>query len=105
MVWIPCVREKDWRAQCSRCLAEGPERVPDFPAEYLGLLPRREVAAGLGLAEIDQLVIGLLGPTPWRNKALAGKRRHSGRDRDVGGQIEVGLVFPVQARRGDRGVG
>src|SRR6185312_5905445 len=85
--WLPsfayhmCIRRVQ-RAGVLGRLAQRPERVANLPAEDLGLLPRGEVSAGLGLMEVNQIVIGLLGPAPRRHKALAWERGHGGRDRD-----------------------
>jgi hypothetical protein len=43
-------------------IAQRPERRPEFLSEHLGLLPRREVAALVGLVEVDQVAIGAPGP-------------------------------------------
>src|SRR5690348_4504124 len=71
------------RATSSNRTPQRPEGVANLPAEDLRLLPRCEVTARLGLMEVDQLVVGLLGPAPGRDEALARKRRHRGWDRDV----------------------
>ena len=73
-------------------------------AEQLRLFPGGEMAAFVDLVEIDELVIGPLGPTPRRLIVLAGKDAHRSRDRDVGGVVKVDVTFPIEASRGNRRV-
>src|SRR5215469_11321641 len=59
--------------------------------------------AGLaGLLVVDEVVVGPLGPAARGLVVLAGKSGHGGRDPDVGGVVQAGFAFPVQAPRRDR---
>ena len=66
-------------------LAQGSEARADFFAEELRLLPGREVAAPVGLVEVDQVVVGLLRPATRRLVNLTWKDRYGSRDGDVDG--------------------
>ena len=69
------------------------------------LFPRREVTAFVGLMEVDQLVIGPLRPAPRGLKTLAGEDGHGRRDGDVGREIKVDLVLPIEPAGGNPRVG
>src|SRR5580658_9353570 len=70
-----CVRRRARQAppRVSRRLTQRAERGSDLGAENRRLLPCREVAALVGLVEIDELVIGLLRPAARRLIAFARK--------------------------------
>src|SRR5215831_11756581 len=76
-------------------LAQRFERGADFRAKQLRLLPRRKMAALVDLVEIDQLGISLLRPASRRLIVLTRKNGDGGRNRDIGGHIEVDFVFPI----------
>src|SRR5215475_7425267 len=89
-------------------LAQCPERRAQLFGKQLRLFPGGEVAASFGLVEVDELVVGLLGPAARRLDVLLGKYRDGRREGNVGGGVEVlagyGLL-PVQPRRGRGRVG
>ena len=65
----------------------------------VAVFPGGEVAAPFGFVEVDQLVVGRLGPAAWRGDIFLRELRDRGREGNVGGGIEVltsyGLL-PVQ---------
>src|SRR3954462_13504230 len=73
--------------------------------EELRLLPGGEVAALVVCVEMDEAGVRPLCPTPRRLILLAGEDRHGHRYRDALLVEEAPLVFPVEARRGDPGLG
>jgi tetratricopeptide (TPR) repeat protein len=97
-------------SRCRALLGDG-DTVPGFPhlfaqrskaradlcREELRPFPGREVAACGGLVVVDEVVVGLLCPAARGLVVLAGEGGHGGRDPDVGGVVQAGLVFPVQA--------
>ena len=62
------------------------------------------MTAFVDFVEINQIVIGPLRPAPRRHKTLTGEGGHGRGDRDVGREVKIDLVFPVEARRRDRRV-
>ena len=87
-------------------LAQRSERCAELLAEELGLFPSGEVAASVEPVVVDEVVrIGALGPAARGLVELVGEDADGERDRDVLGVEEVRLVLPVQASRGDPGVG
>ena len=60
------------------------------------------MSAFVELVEIDELVIRPLRPTSRGLIVLAGKDTYGSRNRDVGGIVEVEMVFPIKASRGNR---
>jgi hypothetical protein len=56
-------------------LAQRPVRRTHLGGKGFWLLACREVTAFLDLVEIDELVIGTLGPTLWRSEDLARQLR------------------------------
>jgi hypothetical protein len=67
-------------AQCSGRLPEWPEGGSDFLGEQLGFFPGGEVAAPLGLVEVDQVGVDLLGPAARGLEDLAGEHREGDRE-------------------------
>src|SRR5262245_8482834 len=57
--------------------------------EHLWFFPGGEVAAALGLVEVDEVVVRLLGPTARRPDVLVREHRHRGWERQVGRGVEV----------------
>ena len=55
-------------------LAERPERRAQLFRKQLRLLPRGEVAAPVGLVEVDDVGVELLGPAARGPEDLAGER-------------------------------
>src|SRR5215831_7344345 len=96
-------------APCRLRFAKRFERRPHLRGEELGLFPGGEVAAFGHLVVVDQLRIGLLCPAPRRLIKLIGEGAHGDRNLDAPGVEEASRgmvrVVPVEARRGDRGVG
>src|SRR5262245_4157177 len=86
-------------------LAQRLEGGAELAGEQLRLLPCCEVTAPVDDVEVDQLVIGALGPALRRAIDLAGEHRDRGRQRNVDGVEVVGVVLPVQARARGRRVG
>src|SRR5215831_12364221 len=88
--------------------AQGAERRTQLFGKQLRLFPGGEVASSFGFVEVDQVVVGLLGPAARRLHVLVREHRDGRREGEVGGGVEVfagyGLL-PVQPRRGRRGVG
>src|SRR3954449_3405284 len=62
------------RRRMARALAEQPESCSHLGGEQLGLLPGGEVAAPVGLVEVAERGIDLLGPAPRCREDLAGER-------------------------------
>ena len=93
--------------RCARSRSpQRPERRAHLVREQLRLLPGGEVAAAVELVVVDEVVrIGALGPAARGLVELVGEDADGERDRDVLGVEEVRLVLPVQASRGDPGVG
>src|SRR5262245_2888972 len=88
-------------AQCA-------ERRAQLFGKQLRLFPGGEVAASFGFVEVDQVVVGLLGPAARRLDVLLREHRDGRREGNVGGGVEVAASYaqlPVQPRRGGRGVG
>src|SRR5687767_6727853 len=83
---------------------QGPEGGAYLAREEVRLLPGREVVALVDFVEVDEVGVGLLGPTPRRLIELARKDAHGGRDGDALGVEEIECVLPVQAARGHPGV-
>jgi hypothetical protein len=87
-------------------LAQRSERGAKLFAEDPRLLPSREVAASVDPVVVDEVVrVRALGPAPRSLVELVGEHGDGERDRDVLGVEEVRLVLPIQASRGDAGVG
>jgi hypothetical protein len=66
------------------------------------------VAASFGFVEVDQVVVGLLGPAARRGDVLLREHGDRGREGNVGGGVEVRAghgLLPVQPGRERRGVG
>ena len=64
------------------------------------------MAASVELVVVDEVVrVGALGPAARGLVELVGEDADGERDRDVLGVEEVRLVLPIQAGRGDPGVG
>ena len=80
---------------CTKRLEGGAQ----FRAEKPRLFPGCEVAALVDPVEVDEFMIRPLGPAPRRLKALAREDGYGSRDRDVGSEVKVDLVFPNEARR------
>src|SRR5215218_2575983 len=101
--------EKTARTRCAPSegvrLAQRPERSPEVSDDQLRLLPRREMAALVVLVVVDQLRVRLLGPTARALIELVGERADRDGDGDLLRVEEGELVFPIQAGRGDPGVG
>ena len=64
-------------------------------------MPGSEVVAPVDFVEVDEVGVGLLGPTTRRLILLAGKDGHGNGDGDALGVEEATLVFPIEARRRD----
>src|SRR4029453_11996783 len=86
-------------------LAQGPKRRPDLLREQFRFLPGREVAALVDLVEVDEVVVGLLGPAARRAVDLAREDGDGRGGRDVHGVEVVGVVLPVEAGSGRSRVG
>ena len=71
-------------------------------SQELGLFEGREVAALVELVVMDEPRIGPLGPAPRALIELVGKGAHGNGDGDVHRHEEGKLVFPIEARRGNR---
>src|SRR3712207_2421995 len=82
-------------------LAQRSEPRAELLGEQLGLFPGREVAALVDLVEVDQIGVGLLGPTPRGLICLVGEDARGHRDGDALGVPEATLVFPIESRRRD----
>src|SRR5262245_3374723 len=67
---------------CSQ-LAERPEARAEFFGKQLRLLPRGEMAAPVGLVEVDEIGVELLGPAARGPEDLTGKRREANRECDL----------------------
>src|SRR5512133_1259747 len=65
------------------CRAQRPERRPELGREELGLLPRREVTTPVGLIEVDEVWVGLLGPAARGPPDLAREGGEAGRERGL----------------------
>ena len=81
----------------------GDRRRAEFTREQLTQFPGREVTALVDLGEVDERVIGTLGPALWRTIDLTRKHRHGNGDRDVRclllRSVEVVVVIlPVELR-------
>src|ERR1700758_5334413 len=63
--------------------AHRPERGADLLREQLGLLPRGEVPAALGLVEVGDVWVALLDPGARREEDLARELREADRDRHL----------------------
>src|SRR5687768_5633916 len=91
-----------------RCLTKstnGSERRAELGCEQTWLLPCREVAAPVHLVVVDQLRICALRPAPGGLVLLSGEHGYRNWNGDALGVEESTFVFPIQARRGDAGVG
>src|SRR3954451_19082034 len=64
-------------------LAQRAERGADLFRKELRLLPCGEVAAPLGLVEVDEVGVGPLDPAARRPEDLAGERGEADRERDL----------------------
>src|SRR5215475_13850320 len=73
-------------AQCA-------ERCAQFFGKQLRLFPGGEVAAPVGFVEVDQVVVGLLGPAARRLDVLLREHRDGRREGDVGGGVEVAASY------------
>src|SRR5215204_2399904 len=85
-------------------LAKRPERGPHLGREELRLLPGREVVALVDLVEVDEVGIGLLGPTARRLIELTREDAHGGRNRGALDVEEAERVLPVETTGGYPGV-
>src|SRR5215469_18424806 len=84
------------------------ERRAQLFGKQLRLFPGGEVAAFFGFVEVDQVVVGLLGPAARRVDVLLWEHRDSCREREVSGGVEVSAgdrLLPVQPCGGGGGVG
>src|SRR5262252_8479709 len=86
-------------AQCT-------ERCAQFFGEQLRLFPGGEVAASFGFVEVDQVVVGLLGPAAWRLDVLLREHRDGRWEGDVAGALKFRPVTPScqYSRAADVGV-
>jgi hypothetical protein len=89
-------RARALRPTSSDRFAQWLEGRANLLCKELRLFPRREVPAFVGLVEVDQLVIGPLRPAPRRLKTLAWEDGDGRRDGDVGREIKVDLVLPIE---------
>src|SRR5215207_5008141 len=80
-------------------LAQWSERRANLPGEDFRLFPRREVAAFVEPAVIDELGISSLRPRPRGCIDLIRKDAHGNRDRDVFRGEKGELVLPVETGR------
>ena len=97
-----------WRSMSSSDQRSERKAARNSSENSCRLFPGGEMAACVGLVEVDQVVVGLLGPAARRLDVLLGKHRDGGGEGYVGGGVEVsaGLVLlPVEPRRGGGGVG
>ena len=76
------------------------ERGTDLEGEQLRLLPGREVVALVDLVEVDEVGVGLLGPTPRRLVELSREDAHGSRNLDALDVEEAERVLPVETTRG-----
>src|SRR6476620_5857479 len=86
-------------------VAQRPERCSHLAREERGLFPRREVAALVGLVEVDEVRIALLDPAARGTEDLVGERGETDRERDrrrsLAGRHCRGLpALPVRPGRG-----
>src|SRR4030095_14227702 len=91
-------------------LAKGPERRPDLLREQLGFFPGGEVAALVGLVEVDQVGVRLLDPAARGREDLAREGGEADRDRDLRGSLASGAggglsALPVRPGRRRPGAG
>src|SRR5215475_2892081 len=86
-------------AQCA-------ERRAQLFGKQLRLFPGGEVASSFGFVEVDQVVVGLLGPAARRVDVLLREHRDGGREGDVGGALKFRPVTPScqYSRAADVGV-
>src|SRR5215813_15611233 len=97
---LPLYRRGASLTQCA-------ERRAQLCREELRLFPGGEVASFAGFVEVDQVVVGLLGPAARSVDVLLRKHRDCRRQGEVGGGVEVSASYgllPVQPRRGRRRV-
>src|SRR5262245_33240317 len=84
-------------------LAERPEARAEFFGKQLRLLPGGEVATLVGLVEVDDVRIELLGPAARGPEYLAGEHREADRELDLRGSVpghgRGSSALPVRAGR------
>ena len=76
-----------WFVSVGVRLAQRSERRAKFLGKKLRLFPGREVAALVGLVEVDQVAIGAPGPCFWRTVDILWKHGDGHRQRDLGGLL------------------
>ena len=87
-------------------LPQGAEGRPELLREQLGLFPGGEVAASVEPVVVDEVVrVGALGPAPGSLVQLVGEHADGERYGDGLGIEEARVVLPIEASRGDPGVG
>src|SRR3954471_14757525 len=84
--------------------AKRPEGRAQLGDEVLRLLPSGVVPAFVEPVVVDQLGVGAFRPAAWRRVDLIREDAYGDRDGQIFRGEKVELVFPVQARRGDRGI-
>src|SRR5215471_10617362 len=89
-------------------LAERPEGGAEFFGKQLRLLPGGEVAAPVGLVEVDEVGVELLGPAARGPEDLTGEHREADRELDLRGRMSGrkgcgSSAFPVRAGGGGPG--
>src|SRR5215831_7362867 len=99
---------RPWHNPSAPALAERPEARAQLFRKQLWLLPRGEVAAPVGLVEVDEVGVNLLGPATRRLEDLAGEHREGDRERDLrwrlpGRGSRTSSALPVHPRGGGRG--
>src|SRR5215210_3746283 len=102
-------RAASWSAELtvdgSSGAAEGPERGAHLGREESRFLPSGKVVAPVEFVEVDEVGIGLLGPTPWRLVELAGEDADGRRHRHAFYVEERQRVLPVQPAGRDTCIG
>src|SRR5438128_12171476 len=81
--------------------SQRPEGGTNLGGEEFRLLPGREVVALVDFVEVDEVGVGLLGPTPLRLIELSKEDAQGSRKRDVLDVEEAELVLPVETTRGN----
>src|SRR5438128_12549069 len=81
--------------------SQRPEGGTNLGGEEFRLLPGREVVALVDFVEVDEVGVGLLGPTPRRLIKLSREDAHGSRNRDALDVEEAELVLPVEPARGN----